>query len=74
MARPFERGLLGGTFDQFHQGHQKLIMSGLEKCNILEIWVTSDEIASQKIKVLSSGCVSQLGLALFILFDCLFWN
>jgi len=54
MARPFERGLLGGTFDHFHQGHQKLIMSGLEKCNVLEIWITSDEIASQKIGQMQS--------------------
>ena len=48
MARPFERGLLGGTFDHFHQGHARLILSGLKQCNILEIWITTDEIVSHK--------------------------
>ncbi|MAT48725.1 MAG: hypothetical protein CMA27_02715 [Euryarchaeota archaeon] len=49
MARPFERGLLGGTFDHFHLGHEKLILSALKQCEVLEIWITSDKIASQKI-------------------------
>jgi len=49
MARPFERGLLGGTFDHFHRGHEKLILSALKQCEVLEIWITSDKIASQKI-------------------------
>tara|TARA_B100001778_G_scaffold323554_1_gene316994 strand:+ start:60 stop:1106 length:1047 start_codon:yes stop_codon:yes gene_type:complete len=48
MARPFERGLLGGTFDHFHQGHEKLILTALKECDALEIWITSDKIASQK--------------------------
>ena len=49
MAIQFERGLLGGTFDHFHKGHEKLILSALKQCNALEIWITSDKIASQKI-------------------------
>ena len=49
MARPFKRGLLGGTFDHFHKGHEKLILNALEKCDFLEIWITSDNIASKKI-------------------------
>tara|TARA_B100001113_G_scaffold349270_1_gene344407 strand:+ start:770 stop:1819 length:1050 start_codon:yes stop_codon:yes gene_type:complete len=48
MEKPFKRGLLGGTFDHFHKGHEKLIMTALEKCDFIEIWITSDEIASKK--------------------------
>ena len=54
MARQFERGLLGGTFDHFHRGHAKLILSGLKECNNLEIWITSDEIISHKTGVVQS--------------------
>ena len=54
MARPFERGLLGGTFDHFHQGHARLILSGLKQCNILEILITSDEIISHKTGIIQS--------------------
>lgn len=48
MKNVFKRGLLGGTFDHFHKGHEKLIIHALKKCNLLEIWITSDEIASKK--------------------------
>ena len=41
-------GLVGGTFEFFHIGHQKLINSCLSNCDILEIWVLSDTIARQK--------------------------
>jgi len=40
-------GLIGGTFDRFHAGHRKLIRIALEKCNKIEIWIISDEIASK---------------------------
>tara|TARA_B100001996_G_scaffold336899_1_gene288455 strand:- start:1694 stop:2725 length:1032 start_codon:yes stop_codon:yes gene_type:complete len=62
-------GLVGGTFDFFHIGHQKLIDTGLSHCQSLEIWVVSDEIAQKKdsrIKSWEERCEylkSQLSLA-----------
>jgi len=47
-------GLVGGTFDFFHFGHQKLISSCLSNCDSLEIWVLSDKIALQKDPRISS--------------------
>lgn len=47
-------GLVGGTFEFFHIGHQKLIETGLSHCDNIEIWVISDEIAQQKDPRISS--------------------
>ena len=47
-------GLVGGTFDFFHIGHQKLINSCLKNCDFLEIWVLSDEITQEKDPRISS--------------------
>jgi len=41
-------GLVGGTFEFFHIGHQRLIETSLSHCDNLEIWVISDEIAQRK--------------------------
>lgn len=41
-------GLVGGTFDRFHIGHQKLIEIGLRECHKLEVWMTSDILARRK--------------------------
>lgn len=41
-------GLVGGTFEFFHVGHQKLIKTALSYCDNLEIWIISDEIARRK--------------------------
>ena len=41
-------GLVGGTFDKFHIGHQKLLEIGLKECHELEVWMTSDILASRK--------------------------
>ena len=41
-------GLVGGTFDRFHAGHRALIDYGLIKCQRLEVWLTSDQIAQAK--------------------------
>ncbi len=43
-----EVGLIGGTFDRFHIGHRNLLMSGLSKCKVIEVWITSDPIARDK--------------------------
>ena len=41
-------GLIGGTFDRFHSGHMSLIETGLSRCDKIEVWITSDEIAQSK--------------------------
>ena len=41
-------GLVGGTFDRFHKGHRKLLDAGLNECQNLEIWMTSDSLAKGK--------------------------
>ena len=41
-------GLIGGTFDRFHAGHQNLLMSALSHCHRVEVWVTVDSIARAK--------------------------
>ena len=41
-------GLIGGTFDRFHAGHHALLLTGLEKCQKLEVWMTSDILAQAK--------------------------
>ena len=41
-------GLVGGTFDRFHIGHQKLLEIGLKECHKLEVWMTSDNLATRK--------------------------
>ena len=50
----FDRCLLGGTFDRLHIGHEKLIDNCLEKCNNLEIWLTSDNMIMEKVGVIQS--------------------
>ena len=47
-------GLVGGTFEFFHIGHQKLIETALLHCDNLEVWVISDEISQQKDPRISS--------------------
>lgn len=41
-------GLIGGTFDRFHSGHMSLIETGLSRCERIQVWITSDEIAQSK--------------------------
>ena len=41
-------GLVGGTFDRFHSGHRSLIEQALSKCQLLEIWISSDEMIRSK--------------------------
>jgi len=43
-----EIGLLGGTFDRFHAGHEYLIRTALSNCKKLEIWLTNDQKAQSK--------------------------
>ncbi len=43
-----EVGLIGGTFDRFHAGHRNLLVSGLSKCQTIEVWVSVDSIARAK--------------------------
>ncbi len=43
-----ELGLVGGTFDHFHDGHALLIREMLERCNRIEVWLASDNRAQSK--------------------------
>ncbi|MDP6661544.1 MAG: pantetheine-phosphate adenylyltransferase [Candidatus Thalassarchaeaceae archaeon] len=43
-----EVGLIGGTFDRFHDGHVRLLESSLEACTSVEVWLTSDSSAHSK--------------------------
>ena len=43
-----EVGLIGGTFDRFHDGHARLIGISLDSCASLEVWLTSDSSARSK--------------------------
>ncbi len=57
MAFKYKTSVLGGTFDHFHKGHQKLLEYGLSTSESLIIGITSDEYIrkskgkSQKSKV-----------------------
>jgi len=43
-----EVGLIGGTFDRFHDGHALLLDRSLEACTSVEVWLTSDSSAHSK--------------------------
>lgn len=47
-------GLIGGTFDRFHSGHMSLIETGLSHCEKIEVWITDDEIAQPKDRLVKS--------------------
>ncbi len=53
MAK-LERCLVGGTFDRFHQGHKSLLESALEYAELVEVWITSDEMCATKSPVIES--------------------
>ena len=42
------RCLVGGTFDRFHSGHQALLTVALEVAELVEVWITNDEISASK--------------------------
>ena len=44
----YECCLIGGTFDRFHSGHKLLISAALTKCQSIEIYITTDEMALKK--------------------------
>ena len=44
----YECCLIGGTFDRFHSGHKLLISAALTKCQSVEIYITTDEMALKK--------------------------
>ena len=41
-------GLIGGTFDHFHDGHALLIQTMLERCERIEVWLLSESRAKSK--------------------------
>ena len=48
MVQDLERCLVGGTFDRFHKGHEHLLKESLKRTRFLEVWITSDAMASKK--------------------------
>jgi len=46
--RPFQRCLVGGTFDRFHAGHRLLLKTAQRQAQCVEIHVVDDAMADQK--------------------------
>ena len=44
----YERVAVGGTFDHFHKGHEKLLNKAFEIGNYIMVGVTSNEFGGQK--------------------------
>ena len=53
MAK-LERCLVGGTFDRFHQGHKSLLEAALDAAELVEVWITNDELSAAKSPILQS--------------------
>ena len=53
MAK-LERCLVGGTFDRFHKGHKVLLQSALEAAELVEVWITNDEMSASKSPIIQS--------------------
>jgi pantetheine-phosphate adenylyltransferase len=49
--KKYQKIAVGGTFDQFHEGHQKLLSKAFEMSEQVLIGVTSDEFARTKGKI-----------------------
>jgi len=47
MTRKFNSVLVGGTFDEFHKGHQALIMKAFEVGERVMIGLSSDQLARE---------------------------
>jgi len=47
MKRKFKTVLVGGTFDEFHKGHQALIMKAFEVGERVIIGLSSDQLAQE---------------------------
>ena len=46
--------MVGGTFDRFHQGHKALLESALDAAELVEAWITNDEMSAAKSPILQS--------------------
>ncbi len=44
----YERVAVGGTFDHFHRGHEKLLNKAFEIGNYIMVGVTSNEFGGRK--------------------------
>lgn len=49
-----ERCLVGGTFDRFHDGHKALLEMALDVAELVEVWITNDEMSASKSPVIES--------------------
>lgn len=48
MQYKFHRSLVGGTFDRFHRGHQKLVTTAFEQSEKVIIGIATDELFKNK--------------------------
>lgn len=48
MSKKYKKIAVGGTFDKFHRGHEKLLSTAFEMGEEVLIGVTSDNFASNK--------------------------
>jgi len=51
MKKKYNKIAVGGTFDKFHEGHQRLLKKAFELSDQVLIGVTSDEFARYKGKI-----------------------
>src|SRR5258708_10991681 len=49
MSFPFKESILGGTFDQFHVGHQKLLDTAFEQSAFVTIGITQPHMYQHKL-------------------------
>lgn len=54
MNKKYKKIAVGGTFDKFHRGHEKLLSTAFEMGEEVLIGVTSDSFASNKIHEIES--------------------
>src|SRR5579859_1937653 len=47
----YQHGILGGTFDQFHRGHQKLLADAFTKSEQVTIGITTSSLYQHKVLV-----------------------
>lgn len=48
MQRSFYRSIVGGTFDRFHKGHQKLLFTAFEQSEYIVIGIATNELFKDK--------------------------
>jgi len=47
LKRTYNKGAVGGTFDEFHIGHERLLTFAVKMCKKVIVGVTSDEFVKK---------------------------